>query len=1019
MWDVNNDETGTFGICAYEPCNVSFTINGATSSCSNNLTQLCSSNTYTSYAWSTGATTQCITPSASGTYTVTVTDASGCTASQSQTITVHTPPTASITGPDSSCTSAPGQLCASGGVTYLWSNSSTASCINPPTGTYTVVVTDANGCTATASKTTTVYTNPTVSITGNSTACAGSNIQLCATSGVFTYSWTGGSVSPCINASTSGTYVVTITDAHGCTATASKAVTIFSPVSVSVTGPTTACSADIPQLCTNTTFSAYLWSNGSTTQCMNPAASGNYSVTVTDANGCTASANATITINTSPTMSITGPVSECSNSNAQLCVVGSFASIVWSNLSSSQCINVSNTGSYAATITDANGCTASASHSITIFQSPSINITGQSQVCPGTTVLLCANTASGTLLWSDSSTSACISTSKDTTFTVTVTDANNCTASASHSVTYYTPPDATISGATAACFGSTVQVCAPAGPFIYQWSTGETTPCINLTASGTYTVSVTDANGCVSVGSHTLSIGSSLNLSILGPAGKCPGQTVNLCASVAGTTLWSNGSTTQCISPITSGTYTVTVTDANGCSGSASKSFTVYPTFSATITGPSTACYNSNPSLCAPTGASYTYLWSTGETTRCINANASGVYSVTITNINGCTASDSQGLTIFSPLNATISGPNSVCIGTVANLCAPTGSTSYAWSTGSTSRCINVNSTGTYTVTITDGNGCTASNSLLVTFASSITTTITGPHNVCSGGTAELCVPSGYTTYAWSNGSTSECINVTTGGIYSVTIHDAVGCVANDTQLVTIIPNPSVFISGLLTLCPGDSTDLCATSGFASYEWQDNSTNRCLTVNAAGNYSVQVTDSNGCTASNSATISISNINPNITQTPSGLIASPTGLQYQYTWFFNDTLFTGCTGDTCTPNHTGFYKVLVYDLISGCTDSATLYYDAIGINENDGLNTVHIYPNPISGDKLFIEFSQPLQRSCIVTMYDAMGKAIVNDVWKELDQTKKEIDMSHFSAGVYLIQISEGNAKFSRRIVKSY
>ncbi|MFN8166966.1 MAG: T9SS type A sorting domain-containing protein, partial [Bacteroidia bacterium] len=485
--------------------------------------------------------------------------------------------------------------------------------------------------------------------------------------------------------------------------------------------------------------------------------------------------------------------------------------------------------------------------------------------------------------------------------------------------------------------------------------------------------------------------------------------------SVAGTTQWSNGATTQCITPTTTGTYTVTVTDGSGCSGSASKSFTVYPAFSATITGPSTACFNSNPSLCAPNGTGYHYAWSSGDTTRCITANTSGIYTVTITNSNGCTASDSQGLTIFSPLNATISGPTSLCIGAVANLCAPTGSTSYFWSTGSTSRCVNVNSSGTYSVTITDANNCTASSSITVTFSSSITTTIAGPHEVCSGSSAELCVPSGYASYAWSNGSTSECINVSTGGIYAVTIHDAVGCVANDTQLVTVRQNPSVFISGLLSICPGDSTDLCATSGFASYLWQDSTTDRCLTVNTSGNYSVTVIDSAGCSASTSATITVASINPTITQTLSGLVCSPTGLQYLYTWYFNDTLFTGCTGDTCTPNHTGYYKVVVVDQLSNCSDSAVIYYDAVGISEAAEGSLIRVYPNPVSGDKLMVDFNQSIHERGVITLYDETGRLITSLPFEANDASLKEIDMSDVKAGVYFLSVMPGN--YVRRIVR--
>ena len=996
----------------------SVTITGSNTACLNTSPQLCTNTTFTSYLWSTGATTQCISPTSSNNYVVTVTNASGCTASASKSITIFPNFTPTISGDDSSCSISPAQLCSSAGNFYSWSSGQTTQCITPTsTGTYTVTVTNANGCTATASKTTSVYTNPTANITGPSSGCSGSTIQICANVGSYSYAWSNAATTSCLNLTGNGTYTVTITDSHGCTSSATKSVVFTSTISVSITGPTNACPGSNPQLCADAGFVNYSWSSGQTSACITPATSGTYTVTVSDGTGCSASNTASFNYYSSPSVSISGPASACTNSFPQLCASGGFTSYQWSSGETTQCIAPTSSNTYTIIATDANGCTASSSQSIVLNNNPTVSISGPGTVCPGTLSTLCATTNGNSLLWSNSATTNCISVPDSGSYSVIATNVANCTSSTIYHLNYFAVPTPTITGPTASCFGTTAQLCAPNGYVSYSWSNGQTTSCINVTSSGTYTVMVTDANGCSSTETKTINFGASLNLTITGPSGVCPGQSVQLCASVVGSTSWSTGSTTQCITPTSSATYNVTVTDANGCTGSASKTFIVYNPFSASISGPTTACYGTTSQLCAPSNVNYTYLWASGETTRCINASSSGIYNVTVTNINGCTATGSRGLTIYSRLNATIAGPNSLCVGAVGQLCAPTGSASYQWSTGNTSRCINVNSSGTYTTTITDANGCTASNSLQVTFSTTITTVISGTHTPCAGHPLELCVPTGYSDYAWNTGQTTECITVNANGIYSVTIHDATGCVGNDTQQVTYQNQPALLIAGQNNICSGQNGVLCSTSGYPNYLWNNGSTQSCITVDTAGQYSVTITDNNGCTNSASINVTVNSINPSITLTPSGLVATPSGLQYSYDWYFAGTQFTGCTGDTCSPVHTGNYTVIITDMISGCIDSATTYFDAVSVYDSPVISQINLYPNPLSSSILNIEFNFEGKEKIKIDVTSLLGQILLENIFEKSGEMKKEIDLADFAAGIYLIHIKGDKWNKTWKIVK--
>lgn len=547
-----------------------------------------------------------------------------------------------------------------------------------------------------------VICSASVTITGATSGCSASATQLCATAGFSSYSWAGGSTSACINVNTTNTYTVTVTDADGCTATDSHSFTALSSPGVSITGPSSGCTDDSPQLCTPSGFIDYDWSNGGTTRCITPLSSGTYTVTVTAANGCTGSSSQAITILTSPSVSITGPPSKCSNGAEQLCAPSGFSNYSWSSGGVSNCITPVSSGSYFVIVTAANGCTASASHSITVHTAPTISVSGPATACPGTNPQLCVAGGYSAYAWSNSGTTNCINPASSGSYSVTVTDGFGCTGSSSKSITIFPGASVTITGPSSKCTGTSVQLCTPSGFSTYAWSNGGTSNCISPVATGTYTIIVTDGNGCTASDNHAFTVDTLPTSTIAGPTTSCNGAAAQLCAPAGHAFyLWSNSNTNSCITASSSGNYTVTVTGTNGCTSSSSQSLTIFPPFAMTISGPTTACSGSSPQLCASSGT-YTYQWSNGATTACINPSVSGTYTVVATNVNGCTRTASKGLTVYSPLNASITGPSSACVGSVIPLCASAGSTSYAWSTGATTDCINVNSNGVYSVIISD-----------------------------------------------------------------------------------------------------------------------------------------------------------------------------------------------------------------------------------------------------------------------------------------------------------------------------
>jgi gliding motility-associated-like protein len=472
-----------------------------------------------------------------GTYTVTVTSAAGCTNSAQVQVTVNANPTPTISGTNVICAGQSTTFTASSASSYLWNTFATTQSINITNpGTYTVTVTGSNGCTATATRTLTVNSNPTPVAFNNGPVCVGSAIQLNA-SGGNSYQWTGPSSfsnntqNPSIPGATmanAGTYTVTVTGANGCTATASTTVSVVNNPSAAITAIPDAdiCIGESVTLIANSS-SAYSWSTGESTPSIvvSPTTNTTYSVTLTNPGGCVGSANASIliTVNALPTAGINSSSPVCEGSTLNLSATGGI-SYVWSGpdgfMSFDQNPQINNAGSihsgiYQVTVTDGNGCTATATISAGVVTDPDIQLTASpnDSVCTGTPVVLSV-ISSSSYVWSTGATTSEITVlpSNSTIYSVTVTDPSglcNGTVADQILITVIDNPDATASVNSPVCPRDDIQLLASGGNF-YQW-TGPGGFTSNLpnpiipdampADTGWYNVMVTNTFGCSSFAS--------------------------------------------------------------------------------------------------------------------------------------------------------------------------------------------------------------------------------------------------------------------------------------------------------------------------------------------------------------------------------------------------------------------------------------------------------------------------------------------------------------------------------------
>ncbi len=490
---------------------------------------------------------------------------------------------------------------------------------------------------------------------------------------------------------------------------------------VTANGPTSFCQGNSVALsCEPAT--TYLWNNGNTTSSVTALVSDNYVVTTTNMYGCVAVSNpVAVTVHAAPDSSITITAANfCNGGTAQISAAPGY-SYSWNTGATSQSIAVTNAGTYTVNITTSNGCTADSSYYINPanFSSNLITPSGNVSLCQGQALTISSIPAAGiTYNWSNAQTTQSIVVNTAGNYTVTLTDASNCTASSTVvAVTVNSLPDATINATgNMVCPGSSVLLNGQPG-LNYNWSNGQTTAAVNITTAGTYTLTVTDGSNCSATSSKTLTAGNlpNTNVSYNGSTNLCPGSSLQLNASAGLLYAWSSGETTQSITITNAGNYVVTVTDgATNCSAaSTAVTVNVLNAPDASITSTATQiCPFSYATLSGQAGLSYN--WSNNQHTSSIVAQP-GAYSLTVTDGSNCTASSSYTLNSLPMPDTMIyeSGPTTICSGESVTLTAGTGFT-YHWSNTYASQSIIVNTAGNYSVTVTDpATSCTAASEVV------------------------------------------------------------------------------------------------------------------------------------------------------------------------------------------------------------------------------------------------------------------------------------------------------------------
>lgn len=422
------------------------------------------------------------------------------------------------------------------------------------------------------------------------------------------------------------------------------------------------------------------------------------------------------------------------------------------------------------------------------------------------------------------------------TYRVRITDANGCSVQDSVVVTVafdnlITPVD------VSTCDGQGLVLDAGFPGSTYDWSTNEHTQTITVTEPGSYTATMTDIQQCQAIMTFIVAFDPLPTIDLGPDLALCGVNAYVLDANNPGNDVhWNTGPHAQQLTVTSSGTYSAVVTTPQGCQSSDAVHITLDPLPLNTLQNV-TACESTPPVLNAGNPGSI-YDWSTHETTQSIVPAASGAYSVTVTTAAHCSATFSTQVTLMPAIHVDLGPDTTLCTGQPLVLDAGNPGNAFDWNTSAHTQTIPVGSSGTYSVQVTNGY-CTGADAVQVTFdplptdvLNDVTSCIDQPVMLDAGNTGS--------SFHWSNDSTTAGIEVTTGGLYTVTITNAHDCSATYDALVTFVDYPVVELGPDTSLCDGEILVLDAGNPGAIYAWSNGPATRTIDVTEAGTYTVSV-----------------------------------------------------------------------------------------------------------------------------------------------------------------------------------
>lgn len=549
-----------------------------------------------------------------------------------------------------------------------------------------------------------------------------------------------------------------------------------------------------------------------------------------------------------------------------------------------------------------------------------------------------------------------------------------------------------------------------------------------------------DQTSCVSPRTPVVATINQIPAATISPATPitiCEGETTTLTASGGTNYQWRNiagnisGQTNSTFTTGTAGTYWVVVSNANTGCGDTSVGVSVNTTVKPVVNLGNDTIFCSGPSLVLNAqNQGNTYLWDNFSTSQTRVVNATGTYSVKVTNGSNCSAYDTILVTVNPSPVVDLGNDTNLCVGANYILNAGNTGATYLWDNATTAQTRTINNTGTYFVKVTNAFNCAVSDTVHANYLAYPVVNLGNDIDACANVPVVLnAITPNATSYLWDNNSTQATRTVNGSGTYYVTVGNIANCKSADTIQVTVHPNPVVNLGNDTVICHDIILTLDAQNIGSTYLWDDGTTERTRNVNATGNYHVTITNSNSCKASDAINVSVTGLPTADINAVHGDTATYTFnlLNTQnltgYSWNFGDgsPLAVGTLVQHRYANN-GQYVVSV--LMHGvCNDSAVSsrtveVYDAkgaTGIHEIEASKELKMYPNPATDNVLIENITNYNLKQ--IAVYNVIGQKIYDK--KADSKSKHNIDVSKFVSGIYTVRIetSEGTAVRKFEVLK--
>lgn len=805
----------------------------------------------------------------------------------------------------------------------------------------------------------------------------------------YTETWSHGPTGTQISNLAPGNYQLTVMDANGCetqeTFSIDEEITLDPTVSVFSADT---CGSNNGMAIASVTGGAppynFQWSTGSTSQVISNLASGQYTLTVTDANNCEVIRVIDVGGSSPPQLSTSStPTSTCGSSDgfAIVNVAGQNGpfTIQWSSGQSSSVASGLPKGWYIVDVTDTTGCMSTDSVFVDGPDRPEIVAMVINPSCHGSTdgsidLSISGGVPAYSYSWGHGPTTQDVDSLSPGAYTVSITDSdfanNNCVTTDTFMVHNPLPLGVMVDSIRPSCTQSNGSITAfgqgGTPPYKYLWSTGDTISTLFNITSGQYWVRVRDSRQCELFRVIDLEDNVTFTTSLTTfNSDSCSQNTGVASVTMIGgqfpfSVQWSNGGTGPFVNQLPAGPYSVTITDNSGCSDTLNFNIAGYnkPFLSLSKSDAQTCDGNDGAAILQISGQAgpYGIMWSSGDTVQNVFNLSRGWYSVTVTDTNGCSATDSVEVSDpprprFSLLKSDQSCFNVLDGSVDLNILSGTGPFSYRWSNGERTPDIDDLAFGEYFVRVFDSaspsTGCYGYDSVVINRPPEIlvNTSFTDANCGSNNGSASITIGGGIPPYdhRWTNGDETLWADSLSAGIYVVEVEDATGCKVNRQVLISDVEAPSISAGSITPVsCFGGSNgalDIDVSGGTApySYWWTNGSSNQDISNLSVGPYEVLVVDGDSCISL--ATFNISQPDPISlsSQTTNTNCGSSTGSAHisasggtgSYTYVWSNG------GSDSVENNlaAGFYTVEVRDQNS-CFD--TIW---IAISEDNGPNVV--------------------------------------------------------------------------------